>query len=366
MTHDAPHWSVSSRARALHYAVGRALRAPSVHNTQPWHFVVDQDAVTVRADRSRQLPSLDPSGRELVMSVGAALLNLRVGLAVRSWATEVRRLPDPDDPDLVAVVRAVPGRPETELADLDNAIARRRTNRRRYSTEPVPDDLIARLSVAAAAEGAQLVPVRSAEQRRIVARLTATAAREQDADPSYRAELLGWTGRPESAGDGVPSASVPRTDGLARAGVPLRDLDPAGRGGLPADTGGRHETLILLTTRADDEASWLRAGEALERVLLRLTQSGYVGQPVTQAVEVPVTRSQLRAALSWDAHPQMLLRIGRAAATPAVPRRSRARVVEGTPDLPAETGPRVGPEPPARSAAPPRPVPDGRGGTTWL
>jgi hypothetical protein len=148
--------------------------------------------------------------------------------------------------------------------------------------------------------------------------------------------------------------------------VPLRDFDVAGTGELPADPGGADETLILLTTPGDDPSSWLTAGEALERVLLTLTQYGYVGQPVTQAVEVPATRSQLRSTLGSGGHPQMLLRIGRAAATPNVPRREKGHVVDGGRELPPETPPR-GTQPPAvRPQAPVRPVSDGRGGSTWV
>ncbi|HYX96067.1 MAG TPA: hypothetical protein VE823_13455, partial [Geodermatophilus sp.] len=98
-----------ARAVALEAAVDRAVLAPSVHNTQPWSFVLSPDRVEVRADRRRQLTVLDPLGRELVHSVGAALFTLRVALSARGWALAVDRLPRPDDPDLLAVVHAVAG-----------------------------------------------------------------------------------------------------------------------------------------------------------------------------------------------------------------------------------------------------------------
>ena len=126
---DGQHWSDVARDDAVRHAVGRAARAPSVHNTQPWQIRVAGDSVAVRADRTRQLLVADRRGRELVMSTGAALLNLRVGLAARAWGAEVHRMPDRDDPDLAAVVRVLPIPPEVELAPLDPAVTRRRTNR---------------------------------------------------------------------------------------------------------------------------------------------------------------------------------------------------------------------------------------------
>jgi nitroreductase len=159
MVDDELRWSRSARSAAIRYAVGRATRAPSVHNSQPWRFTVEEDTVSVRADRSRQLTAIDPRGRELAMSIGAALLNLRVGLAARAWGAEVRRLPERDDPDLMALVRVVPDLPETDLAALDPAIARRRTNRHRFAPELLPDGLLRRLSAAAAADQTQKVPL---------------------------------------------------------------------------------------------------------------------------------------------------------------------------------------------------------------
>jgi hypothetical protein len=367
MADDERSGSGSARSAAIRHAVGRALKAPSLHNSQPWQFQVEGDTVSVRADRSRQLMAIDPRGRELVMSIGAALLNLRVGLAWRAWGAEIQRLPDRDDPDLMAVVRVEPSSPETALGQLDPAIVRRRTNRRRFGPEQLPDDLLRRVAAAAADEETLVAPIRSVDQRRVVSRLTRQADQWQNADPAYRAEIRRWTGRPAAGGDGIPPAVVPRVDGRSPTGEPpLRDFDSAGDGGLPADLGHSEPTLLLLSSVTDTPKAWLHAGEAMERVLLELTQAGWVASPVTQAVEVPVTRSQLRAALCWGGHPQMLLRIGRAAPVQRTPRRRSADVVQGADLSPGHPVPPGRPGPTGCPTPEPRSVSDGRGGTTWI
>jgi nitroreductase len=318
------------RQRALERAVELAVRAPSVHNTQPWHMDVHADRLGIRADRTRQLTVLDPMGRELVQSVGAALFNARVALAADGWAVDVERLPDPADPDLLAVVRPVPGAPDPALAGLASAVARRRTNRRAFGADRVPDHVLRRLTASTAEEGALLVPVLTESHRRLVARLTQQADREQNASPAYRAELRQWTNRRRNDGDGVPTISVPHVDGRQHDDLPLRDFDTRGEGALPPETSsGTDQTLVLLATRTDDEGSWLHCGEAMQRVLLELTEMGWAASPLTQPVEVPLTRMQVRSALTWDAHPQLMLRIGRAAGTPPTPRRSLASVLGG-------------------------------------
>jgi nitroreductase len=313
---------------ALTAAVDRAVLAPSLHNTQPWQFIAHPDRLEVRADRRRHLPGIDPPGRALVQSVGAALFNARVALAARGWAVEVERRPRADDRDLLAVVRLVDGPPDPALAVLDAVVAQRRTNRRTFDATMPTEAELRSFTGAAAAEGAVLIPVLTEEQHRLVARLTQRADAQQRADPAYHDELERWTNRAPSDGDGIVVAAVPHVDGAATDDVPLRDFDTRGDGALPPSTGvGAERTLLVLGTRADDEEAWLRSGEALQRVLLEITRAGWAVSPVTQAVEVTLTRLELRAGLTWDAWPQTILRIGHADPTPSTPRRERDDVM---------------------------------------
>jgi hypothetical protein len=359
-------------------AADAALLAPSVHNTQPWLLVLHPDRIDVRADRSRRLPVLDPAGRELMLSVGAAVLNTRVELAARGRAVGVDRSARTTDPDLAAVVHLVDGPPDSALAALAPQVRARRTNRRGYTDDPVPPDVLDRVLAAAAAEDTVAVPVLTEDQHRLVARLAQDADAEQNADPAYRHELRIWTNRDTRSGDGVPSTTVPRVDGSAQDDVPVRDFDTRGLGALPAATrAGRTGALVVLASHADDERAWVRAGEAMERVLLELTADGWAAGPLSQVTEVPRTRASLGRELCWGVHPQLLLRIGRAVPTAASPRRARHEVVSGS-TRPAPGPPPVpcpGPTgwPAARGARAARdlpghhlPVSDGRGGTTWV
>ena len=317
-----------SAADALSAAVDRAVLAPSLHNSQPWRFTVHADRLDVHADRARHLTSIDPPGRELVQSVGAAVFNARVALAARGWGVDVQRCPSPEDPDLLAVLQLVDGPADPGLAVLDPLIARRRTNRRTFDRTVPTDAELRSFTAAAVAEEAVLVPVLTGEQHRLVARLTQQADAEQQADPGYLAELARWTNRPTAAGDGIVPGAVPHVDGSATDDVPMRDFDTRGDGSLPPSSGvGAERTLLVLGTRTDDTEAWLRSGEALQRVLLEITRAGWAASPLTQSVEVPLTRLELRAGLTWDTWPQTVLRIGHAGPANATPRRQRADVV---------------------------------------
>jgi hypothetical protein len=349
-----PGSHVDERMQALEDAADAALLAPSVHGSQPWTIVLHRDRLELRADHSRQLMALDPSGRELVQSLGAALFNVRVALAARGWAVETDRFPRPGEPDLAAEVRPVPGAPETRLPMLADAVHRRRTHRAGFLAEEVPDELLDYLTAAAAAEDTGLVGVAPGPQCRLIAQLTRQADAVQYGNPDCRADLLRWRPQP---------ASPSPTD------LPA---DP-GRRTVDSDTGD-DRTFLLITSRTDDPMAWFRSGEALERVLLELALQGWAASPMTQALEVPMTRARLRSDVTGGSHPQMLLRIGFGESRRLSARRQRDDVVRNSTRPLAGSSPaedagqdRLGS---ARSdhRSPPRarPFPDGRGGTTWI
>ncbi len=318
---------------ALRRAAVRATWAPSVHNTQPWQFVVGRAALGVHADRSRQLPVLDPSGRQLIISCGCAVFNARVSLAADGFAAAVRRYAPGERGNLVADLAGEPGS-EPQVAALDPVLALRRTNRRQFADDQVAPELVATLQTVAAAEHATLVTVQTQPHRMAVALLSQRAEAIEEANPAYRAELRAWVSDDQRRGDGVLITTLPRldrtapADGVAPGGLPLRTFADPGEAGLPSSRlANRDHSLFLLGTERDDPVSWLRAGEALERVWLEVTRAGYVMSLFTQLIEVPVTREQLRSELGLGMYPHVLLRVGRAPATPASRRRKLVEVL---------------------------------------
>ncbi len=320
--------AVDATTEALRRAALRATQAPSVHNTQPWRFVLRRGELRVLADGERQLRVLDPRRRGMTLSLGAALFNARVSLAADGVATTVERLPDAARPELVAVIRAGGEAPDPALSGLETVIDARTTNRRHFADEAVAEDVLEALCEGARAEGAALYPITTESQRFAVASLSQHADAIETLDPAYRAELRAWTSDDPGRRDGVPSLAVPHVDGTAHDEIPIRDFDTRGSGFLPADTrSGRQQTLLLLATAGDERPDWLRAGEAFERVLLEITQRGLAASPLTQVTEMPSTRAQLRSEMGMTDWPHMLLRVGRAPLVPGSRRRRLADVL---------------------------------------
>jgi len=292
----------------LRDCLAAATAAPSIHNTQPWLFRVRENLVEVVADTARRLETVDPDGRELHISVGAAVFNLRVAVRAHGRHPDVAVLPDPDRPDVVARVGL--GRAQTSTpaaAALASAIPRRHTNRRPYRDRPVPETVLADLAVAGDREGVTVLVADSA-LRSSVWSLVRTADNVLRADQGYQAELAAWT-TPGGVGrrDGVPrQAFGPRDQDRA---IPLRDFGLAN--GAPSATVRfeREPTALLILTGGDTPADWIRAGMALERVLLTATVRGLAATPLSQVVEVPRLRSLLADRTNGSIL-QSLLRVG--------------------------------------------------------
>ncbi|BBH69140.1 NAD(P)H nitroreductase [Actinoplanes sp. OR16] len=301
-----------------------AATAPSLHNSQPWLFRVEPPVIEVFADPARRLPVVDPDGREHLISVGAAVLTLR--LAVRHAGYSVREqlcspvLPGNTDPVLAARVTAGrPRGPDPATEALAAAIPRRHTNRWPFARVAVPADAIEKLRGAAAQEGATLT-VAGPVARDAILGLARAADRWLRDRPHYAAEIARWTGR-DVRHDGVPEWAAGPWDALEV--MPVRDFAGLPRERLPFEP---HPTVLVLATGGDTPLDWLRAGQALQRVLLTATLLGLATTPISQPVEVPAIREKLSRRPA-----QMILRVGYGRTAGRSPRRALNELL-----LPAE------------------------------
>lgn len=147
-------------------------------------------------------------------------------------------------------------------------------------------------------------------------------------DPAREAEQEHWTRYTKSDApvDGIPDYAFGPRDASERA--TNRDFTgtgaPAGRARVLFE---RRPQLALLSTADDRPADWLRAGQALERVLLTATLDSVSTSFATQPVEWPDLRWVLRDPVHGTGNPQMIIRMGYGPTGPRTPRRRLDRVL---------------------------------------
>ncbi|MFG1813527.1 Acg family FMN-binding oxidoreductase [Kribbella sp. NPDC049174] len=301
-----------------------AVLAPSMHNTQPWRFRFHDWVVEVFRDRERELPAEDPDRRMLYLSLGAAIFNLRVEAAARGYGSEVRCPMDQSRPDLVAVIEL--GGPRSgQLQLLAPYVIHRRTNRRPFTDERVPAEVRAELGLSARIEGAELRWLDGPDRRWWLRMATKDAVAADDQDATKTAERRRWVGG-DRAVDGVPSSALgPKAaDGAAV----VRELAATEADAARPVASFEHEPqFAVLTTRYDGPIDWLRAGQALERVLLEATAHGVSTSLLNQVIEHEDLRRQIDDPLGPWTRPQAVIRFGYGPTVPPTPRRLLADVV---------------------------------------
>lgn len=310
----------------LRAAVAAAIRAPSLLNSQPWRFRLCDGGIEVLIDSQRLLGAgrADWAAR---VSCGAALFNMRLALAAAGTPARVRVRPDPTRWDVVARLTPASQRPATpvELA-LHAAIPRRHSNRGPFWPNPVPAEARWRLMEAARAEGAWLELVIGSAAVGAFAEIANSADRVLNRDPAYRAELSRWL-RQDEAPDGVPVT----TGGPAVEPYGLLPRRPFGVRTRALGRGFEPEPLVaVLGMPGDTAADQIIAGQALQRVLLTATDAGLAVSLLSQPIEVPAAREQLRLALGRHGTPQMAMRVGYGQSGWPTPRRSIDEVIDGS------------------------------------
>lgn len=310
---------IAAEDLVINHALEAAVRAPSPCNTQPWRFEVAGDRVDLLLDRTRVLAVADPDAREARLAGGAALCNMRLAIRARDRVALVDVLPDRERPDLLASI-LVGGERAATLSErkLADAIDRRHTNRRPFLDRPVPAPARAALTSAARAEGARLALIDASERYDLVAKLIRRAEYIQENAPAYQEEIARWTGGRIDRTDGVPiDAGGPQgTPDALLALKAYRRAEP-----VPPRQFEQQPLLVAVLTPVAGPRYEIRAGAAMQRVLLTACEIGLASSFLSQPFEVPETRAELSEAFRGDGEIHTLLRVGYGYPVGVTPRR---------------------------------------------
>jgi hypothetical protein len=269
---------------------------------------------------------VDPVGRELTISCGAALYNLRIAAEYFGHEYRVEVFPNIENPKLLARFHlGLTCQTSSEDVLLFHAIQERRTNRSAFRPDPLPPALLEMLEADARSEGVWLHLETRDECRVALADLVAEADRIQWADQAFRNELTFWLRtRLDQHRDGIPAHDLGIKDWMSFAASTLIRRFNLGSGEAAKD----HEiaihspAMVVLGTKSDGPDDWLRVGQALQKVLLRAQSEGVSGSFLNQPIEVPDLRNRVAETIGREEPPQLLLRLGYGPSVPPVPRRS--------------------------------------------
>jgi hypothetical protein len=310
--------------------------APSILNTKPWLVSrISDECIELRPDWSKHLKHVDPWHRELLISCGAALFNMRMAIRAAGHDAVVWLLPDEEIPgtescphcghrcgvrDLLASIEVVTKRPHPATLTeerLYEAIRGRRTVREPF-TRDMWLNVLTELERVARVEKVDARILHPREVKRWLG-LTAAAEKELRADPAYQAELAGWTSGAQP-GLGIPPGkfgSRPEPPRYLRDANrdPVRDFGLKWRTQAETARFEKHPWLIVLETSSDMPSAWLRIGAGLQRLLLTAEFYGVHASFLTQRLELYDQQNPSAEPYyePWNPRPryaQMVIRVG--------------------------------------------------------
>src|ERR1700741_5376121 len=242
-------------------AIELAWLAPSLHNSQPGRGVASGTSVDLFVDPHRTVTSTDTSGREAIISCGAALDHFRVAMAAVGWDTKVDQLPNPNNLDHLASIDFASVEYVTQARRARaGAILHRRTNRLPFrapehwaSFEPVlrssfENDLVT----------LDVLPDDARPRLAEASRLTEALRRYDDL---YQQELRWWTA-PLREFEGIPQHALVSEGDDRRVDVNRRFPIDKSDERSSAGTYDQAKNLVL-STPGDTRVDALHSGEAL-------------------------------------------------------------------------------------------------------
>jgi hypothetical protein len=271
----------------VHEMVSAICAAESLNNTRPWLQLTDSGWVGLHAEQDRRQLLADPRGRALYLSCGAALFGVRVAARGLGYRPLIRpQSADAAPSTLIAAIELAPGRPPTHAEhELLAALDQRLGARAPFRCRQLPDSVEVSLEQAAGFERASLRMLDTSEAA-LVLGLAEAAGQELGC-------AVDQTGRADTTGSADASASL---------------LEPR---------------LAVLTTARDSKADWLRAGQALERIVLAAARHGLTTSLLYQPIELHDLRDE-PGWWPWPEQPQVIIRFGAEPGT-EVPRAEAAR-----------------------------------------
>ncbi|WP_321332385.1 Acg family FMN-binding oxidoreductase [uncultured Bacteroides sp.] len=312
--------------------VASAIKAPSGHNTQPWLFRLQENAIEVRPNLKNELAVVDPENRELYISIGCAVENLCVA------ATQKGYRPTPTiqkENDSTYIIRVGLEKQKATDNPLFAPIAVRQTNRSVYNGQMIAADTVQLIQEIAKEEGVKFYMYKNGEAAFDTLTEYIRQGNEiQMTDKDFKNELLNWIRFNKShaaqMGNGLTTAT------MGSPGMPKFIGKPLVKAFLKPKTQNKSDIrkvessshLVLFTISENTPKEWILLGQTLERFLLETTRLGIVNAYMNQPCELKPLVEKIKEKLLPDGeYPMMIVRLGYASPMPYSPRKSVESVI---------------------------------------
>ncbi len=326
---EADFPSAGTMSDQLKFLLNYAVLAPSGPNTQPWKLSIKDSEVSLIADFSRSLPSLDPTHRTLYLSHGCLLTNILVAAEHFGFGYDVKCLPDGSSGESTATIRFAKKATNPRFPDLFQEITKRHTNRKPYEDLAIEPKKLRILKDCIDRDGFRLDIISDSEGKSSIADILARSQKIQLGNKEMRKELASWI-RPNNsdAKDGLPGYSFGYSDFESFLGSFIFGTFDMSSSRARIETANMKASpaVSVLSTDSDDKLTWIKAGMLFETLFLTATKLDVRFDLFSQPIAISELRQEMAKILDAK-YPQLLIRMGYAQPAKHTPRRPAEEVL---------------------------------------
>ncbi len=316
--------------------IGYAVKAPSGHNSQPWQFKIKDNTIEICPDFSCALPVVDPDYRELFISLGCATQNMIIAAAHFGYQChwEIKQNPQGSR----SIVTTFNESPAVAKEKLFAFIDKRQTNRSVYNGKSVDNKIIAGLQTLTDDKRIGIYAFQKGEthfQTLKAAILEGNTIQMNDAE--FKKELLAWIRFNQREVNKLQNGltykvmGAPPMPKFIGKAIVKSFLTPTKQNKTDTKKIDSSSHFVLLTTKNNSVQEWIALGMTLQKILLRLTESGIACAYLNPPCELKALAEQLQKQLPINGeYPSILLRIGYAETVPYSPRKAIEKIIEST------------------------------------
>lgn len=306
--------------------VEAAIKAPSVHNTQPWRFQIGINTITIEPDTTRKLKILDADGQALYSSLGCALENIFIAATHHELASHIHF--DQQTDNRCNITIGFTTDESVKPDDLWEYIDLRQTNRSKYAKQPISKEAMARLQNAFHFDGIDLKTLTTQWDMERATPYILDGCSRQFEDKHFVEELTNWMrfSHKEALATndglcahtmGMPAIAHPAGRDLMRNIISAQTEIKRWQGLIKSSAG-----MAILSTRKNDAQHWILLGRAFQRFSLTATQLNISHAPINMGSHFGELRKGLTERFSLtDQHPLLMVRLGYAPKMPHSRRR---------------------------------------------
>ena len=307
-----------------------ATLAPNSHNTQPWKFRLDSNAIEIGPDLTRRCAVVDPDDHHVFVSLGGAAENILIAGNARGRPGELFIEPA----GKASSIRVTLGAGASSESALCDAIPLRQSTRSEYDGRPLSSEELRLLEQAAMIPGVHTIFLTERSRMKGVLDFVIEGNSRQIEDPAFVQELKDWLRF-------NPKAALATNDGLLTAcsgnptlptwlGTQLFDwfFDADSENDKYTKHMNTSAGVVIFVADQEDEEAWINVGRSFQRFALQATTLGVRHAHLNMPIEVESVRSKFASWLGLPGmRPNLVIRFGKAQPLPMSLRRPTDEVI---------------------------------------